>query len=139
MRNHSSVGKGNAVFSLYNEIADNFWKLFQIITSLPPDKIVYVLMHEEKSDTGDIQLKTIGKLLNEKVCIEGLVTICLRTGFEDGRYVFYTQTNGYDVCKSPLDMFPERVIDNDLKNVDETIREFYQIKIKKEGDENATA
>lgn len=130
MRNHGAGGRGNSIFALYNELADNFWKLFQVIRELPPEKIVYVVMHEEKSDSGDIRLKTIGKMLDEKVCLEGLVTVALRSAYEDERYVFFTQTNGADICKSPMGMFPGRVIDNDLKTVDNTIREYFNLKTK---------
>lgn len=144
MRNHSQRGSGNAIFTLYNELADNFWQLIETIKKLPPKKVVYLLMHEEKSETGDIGLKTIGKLLNDKVCIEGLVTICLRSAYECERYVFHTQTSGYCICKSPMDMFSDRVIDNDLKYVDDTIREYYSAMMsdddidftKKEGAKN---
>ena len=66
MRKHANAGGGNAVFSLYNDIADNFWTLIEQIKKLPNDKVVYVIMHEEKNDFGDIAPKTIGKLLNDK-------------------------------------------------------------------------
>jgi predicted AAA+ superfamily ATPase len=47
MRGHSSAGKGNGVFALYNDLGDQFWQLIEHIKSLPEDKIVYVIMHEE--------------------------------------------------------------------------------------------
>lgn len=69
MRGHSTAGKGNGVFTLYNDLGDQFWKLIQfVISSLPEDKIVYFMMHEDKNDFGDVKPKTIGKLLDEKVC-----------------------------------------------------------------------
>ena len=70
MRKHANAGGGNAVFSLYNDIADNFWSLTEQIKKLPNDKIVYLLMHEDKNDFGDIKPKTIGKLIDDKVCLE---------------------------------------------------------------------
>ena len=79
MRNHSTKGKGNDVFGLYNQMADDFWRLIQdtVINELPPDKIVYIIMHEDTDDYGNIKAKTIGKLLDEKVCIEGQCTVVL--------------------------------------------------------------
>lgn len=59
MRKHSNTGTGNAVFSLYNDIADSFWNLTEQIKKMPNNKIVYILMHEDKNDFGDIKPKTI--------------------------------------------------------------------------------
>lgn len=136
MRGHASAGKGNAVFSLYNDIGDYFWNLIRfIVTKVPADKIVYLMMHEEKDDSGEVKPKTIGKLLDEKVCIEGMFTIVLRCIEESGKHYFVTQSNQGAVSKSPIGMFEELVIDNDLKMVDEIIREYYEI--RKEEKENA--
>lgn len=73
MRKHSNAGGGNAVFSLYNDIADSFWSLTEQIKKLPNNKIVYILMHEDKNDFGDIKPKTIGKLIDDKVCLERII------------------------------------------------------------------
>ena len=128
MKNHASTGAGNAVFSLYNSMADNFWTLITAIKELDaPEKIVYLMMHEEQNDFGAIKPKTIGKLLDEKVCIEGLFTIVLRSEKDGDRYVFKTKTTGLDVTKTPIGMFEEEEIDNDLKMVDATIREYYSM------------
>ena len=67
MKNHSSKGAGNAIFSMYNTLADNFWNLIEFIKKLPADKIVYIIMHEDINDFGDIKPKTIGKMLDEKI------------------------------------------------------------------------
>ena len=128
MRNHSSVGGGNAVFSLYNDLADDFYSLVRFVSEeMPADKIVYFLMHEDKTDAGDIKPKTIGKLLDEKVCLEGLFTIVLRCAVVDGKHVFITVSNGYDVQKAPMGLFDADMIDNDLGAVDKAIREYYGI------------
>ena len=127
MRGHSSSGKGNAVFSFYNDIGDYFWNLIQFIVSkLPEDKVVYLMMHEELNDFGEVKPKTIGKLLDEKVCIEGMFTIVLRFVEEGGNHLFITQASGGAVSKSPIGMFEDLTIDNDLAKVDETIRNYYE-------------
>lgn len=129
MKNHASTGGGNAVYSLYNEIGDKYWELVGHVTDvLPPEKIVYFMMHEDKDETGDIKPKTIGKLLNEKVCLEGMFTIVLRCMGENGRHYFRTKTTGADVTKAPMGMFGEEEIDNDLMAVDADIREYYGLK-----------
>ena len=127
MRGHSSCGAGNGVFTLYNNIGDYFWQLIQFIIKLPEDKIVYVIMHEDKNDFGDIKPKTIGKLIDEKVCLEGMFTIVLRCIEESGKHLFVTQSADGAVSKSPMGMFEELIIDNDLLLVEKAIREYYEI------------
>ncbi|MEG1107187.1 MAG: AAA family ATPase [Eubacterium sp.] len=126
MKGHSSAGIGNAIFGFYNKVGDNFWGLIEfIIRNLPPNKIVYIMMHEDKNDFGDIKPKTIGKILDEKVCIEGMFTIALRCAINNGKHVFFTQKTDNDVSKSPMGMFEENEIENDLKMVDRVIRNYY--------------
>ena len=130
MRNHSSKGQGNAIFSMYNTLADNFWKLVEYIKHLPEDKIVYIIMHEDTDDFGKVKPKTIGKLLDEKICLEGMFTIVLRCIQENGKHLFVTQADGGAVSKSPMGMFEELEINNDLLYVDNKIREYYGLEIK---------
>lgn len=118
--------KGNSQFDLYNEIADNFYSLIKFISDeLPEDMIVYVVMHEEKNEMGESKPKTIGKLLDDKVCVEGMFTIVLHAMKLDGKYVFATNTDGLDVTKSPIGMFATEYVDNDLELVTKTIKEYY--------------
>ena len=131
MSRHSAGLRGNAVFELYNDIGDQFWGLIKFIKDdLPEDVIVYILMHEDTDDAGQTKLRTIGKLLTDKVCIEGMVTISLRCIGEKDRHYFRTHTDGFDITKTPEEMFKDLEIDNDLKFVDDTIREYYGISEK---------
>lgn len=132
MRNHSAKGQGNAVFSLYNTLADNFWNLVQFISEqLPDEKIVYIIMHEDTNEFGEVKPKTIGKLLDEKICLEGMFTIVLRCVIENGEHRFITQYNEGAVSKSPMGMFDALSIDNDLLEVDNSIRKYYNIESPK--------
>lgn len=117
---------GSASFDLYNAIADDAYGLIMFIKNdLPDDAIVYLIMHEETNDYGDTKLKTIGKLLDQKVCVEGMVTICLRAMKEGtNKYFFRTQSDGQDISKTPEEMFPLE-IENDLKSVDTQIRKYW--------------
>ena len=125
MRGHSAPKSGSSTFDLYNDIADSFWSLITVIKNeLPDDVIVYMIMHEDTTDYGETKLRTIGKLLSEKVCIEGMSTVVLRCVVRDGKHLFLTQSDGSDISKSPEGMF-DREIENDLKSVDSTIREFW--------------
>ena len=111
---------------MYNDNGDYFWNLIQFITAkVPEDKIVYLMMHEDKDEQGEVKPKTIGKLLDEKVCIEGMFTIVLRCIEEGGKHLFVTQAAQGAVSKSPIDMFDDLTIDNDLSYVDHKIREYY--------------
>lgn len=126
MDGHNTTGKGNAVFSLYNQMADDFYRLIQAVSEAPEDRIVYIIMHEDTNEFGDIKPKTIGKLLDEKVCLEGMFTVVLRS-VKGEKYAFITQSRDGAVSKAPDDMFPEVEIDNDLFYVDSIIREYYGI------------
>lgn len=133
MRGHASQGGGNGMFNFYNQLADDFWKLITFCKSLCKEKIIYIIMHEAKNDFGDIKPKSIGKLLDEKVTIEGMFTIVLRSVYHDGGYFFRTHTDGFDVAKSPIGMFEEDEIDNDMKLVDNMVREYYGlVEVKKD-------
>lgn len=129
MRGHSSGRKGREVYDLYNDIGDSFWAIIKAIKALPDDVIVYIIMHEESTDSGDLKLKTVGKLLDTTVCIEGMVTICIRCANIEGTHVFQVRSpDGKDITKTPEDMFDTDEIENDLKFVDTTIREYYGLK-----------
>lgn len=129
MRGNSKKKSGGDVFDLYNKIGYNFWSLFEFIkTDLPKDVIVYIIMHDETDDYGNIKLKMLGKLLEQKVCVEGMVTICLRcVKDEKGHHFITSSLDGGDITKSPEEMFDKLIIDNDLKYVDTVIREYYGI------------
>ena len=123
---------GELGYQKFTDMAKNYWSLIAetITRDMPADKIVYLLSHIDRDQNGNEKVKTIGKLLDEKITVEGLFTIVLKTHVEDGKYTFFTQNSGFDTVKSPIGMFPELEIDNDLKLVDNTIREFYGMNAK---------
>lgn len=114
-------------FDKFTDIAKNFWSLVNMVKELPSDVIVYFLSHIERDQNGNEKIKTIGKLLDEKITVEGMFTIVLKTNVTDGQYSFLTQNNGHDTVKSPIGMFPSYAIDNDLHYVDEKIRNYYEM------------
>lgn len=127
MQNHGG-GKGNAVFDLYNTMAQQFYNLLLFIQKeLPQNIVVYVVMHEDRDDLGYVKPKTIGRMLDEKVNVAGLFTVVLNATKKDGKYIFKTQTDGFDVTKSPMGMFQADEIDNDLKYVQSKIKEYYNL------------
>lgn len=114
-------------FDKFTEIGQSYWELNQVIDKLPEDVITYVLGHIERDQNGNEKIKTIGKLLDEKITVEGMYTIVLKTVVQDGKYYFQTQNSGHDTCKSPIGLFDSFLIDNDLKAVDKAIRDYYDI------------
>lgn len=112
-------------FDKFTEIGQSFWQLVHSVFSLPQDVTVYFLSHIDTDENGRQKIKTIGKLLDEKITVEGMFTIVLKTSVQDGHYYFATQTDGRDTCKSPMGLFPAMYIDNDLKAVDGAIRAYY--------------
>lgn len=117
-------------YDKFTELANNFYNLIQFITlQLPRDRIVYLMMHEDENEiTGAVKPKTIGKLLDEKVCVEGLFTIVIRCI----DHQFYTNNSG--CAKSPEEMFDTEIIENDLALVDQKIREYYNLKGEQNND-----
>lgn len=112
-------------FTKFTEIAKHVWELILSATNAAPEVNVYFLAHTETNESGKIKAKTIGKLLDEKITLEGLFTIVLRSVVDDGKYLFSTQNSGMDTVKSPMGMFETRLIENDLNTVDQTIRKYF--------------
>ena len=113
-------------YNKFTDMALHFYNLVQtVIRETPPDVIVYFLHHVETVD-GRSKAKTIGKMLDEKLTVEGLFSIVLICQTDGIKHEFITQSDGTTTAKSPMEMFPPK-IDNDLKAVDETIRKYYEI------------
>lgn len=114
-------------FNKFTDIGLNFKNLIQfVITNTPADCIVYFLHHVETSAENKLKAKTIGKMLDEKLTLEGLFSIVLLCEASADGHHFITQSDGYTTAKSPMEMF-DKVIDNDLAMVDATIREYWNL------------
>jgi hypothetical protein len=127
MRRVTDNETGNGAFAKYNEIARSAWDILMKASALGDEKRVYILSHTSTDEAGKTKIKTIGKLLDEKIVLEGLVTIVLRTLKINDSYVFSTKNSGSDTTKSPLGLFEEGHIENDLAAVDAAVCEYYGI------------
>lgn len=124
-------------YGKFTDIALDFYNLLQyIINKTPNDCIVYFLHHTETTDAGKIKAKTVGKMLDNQLTVEGLFSIVLLCRTDGLRHYFETQSDGFTTAKSPMEMF-EREIDNDLKLVDKTIRDYWGLNTTKNS-ENTT-
>ena len=111
----------------YTDMAQHFKKkVIDAARYTDKDTIVYIFMHIQRDAAGHEKPMTVGRLLDEKVCIEGEFTIVLRAAVVDGQHVFLTKSDGYTCAKAPIDMLPD-VMDNDLKQVDTLIREYWDM------------
>ncbi len=114
-------------YNKFTEIALDFYDLIRfIIDNLPENKIVYFLHHSEQTEQGIIKAKTVGKMLDNQLCVEGQFAIVLLCMTDGQNHWFETQSDGFTTAKSPMDMFESR-IDNDLKLVDTKIREYWNL------------
>lgn len=115
-------------YDKFSDIGRHTWDVFEALLKLPDDVRVYILSHTEETDTGQTKMKTIGKMLDDKITLEGMVTIVLRAVVQDGQHFFSTRNNGSDTTKAPMGMFDQDLIDNDLAAVDAAICDYYEIK-----------
>jgi predicted ATP-dependent serine protease len=127
MANEFMRRSGERGFDKFTEIAKGAWDVMNAASNAGDDKRVYILSHTETSETGQTKIKTIGKLLDEKITIEGLVTIVLRTARINSEFVFLTQNNGSDTVKSPIGMFASEHVPNDLAAIDTAIVDYYNL------------
>ena len=125
-----SFDKANITgYAKFTEMAKNYEEMLRVIQEdTSPDTIVYVMQHIDTDENGKVKAKTLGKMLDQQLTIEGLFSIVLLAKADERRHYFVTQSDGTNPCKSPMGMFDDIEIDNDLKMVDDTIREYYGLK-----------
>lgn len=123
----------------YNDFGANYFEIIEACKDIPDDVVIAFYSHLETLETGLVTIKLIGKLLREKITIEGLFTVVLRTGVAEAKYYFYTQNSGKDTVKSPIGMFPAYAIDNDMNYVADKIRNYYEVGEYMSDDEIAQA
>lgn len=130
MKSLLEKGGKDSEFQKYKQIGYDAWSVINAAQALREDMIVFVLAHTDTDVNGRTKCKTIGKLLDEKITLEGLFTVVLNTHMHADRvngerYVFQTQNNGANTTKSPMEMFDTAEIPNDLKLVADAINNYY--------------
>jgi hypothetical protein len=121
-------------FDKFTDIGRHAWDLLMASSQLCYECRVYIMAHSDTNDAGKTKAKTIGKLLDDKITIEGLLTIVLKTQVINGGYFFSTRNNGNDTTKTPMGMFEDDFIENDLNAVDQAICDYYEINTNQTGE-----
>jgi len=111
-------------YDKFTQIGQNAWNIISQAGALRDDLKVFFLTHSDTDEMGKSKIKTIGKMLDDKICLAGLFTIVLYSTMIDDRYVFLTQSTSNAIAKSPLGMFEEKIIENDLSYVINKINEY---------------
>lgn len=114
-------------YQKFTDMAAHVWDLITTLNQADGNKRIYFMCHTEETDSGGVRMKTVGRMLQEKLTVEGLFTIVMRTHVFNGNYIFSTRNNGSDTVKTPIGLFDSDTIDNDLASIDAAIADYYGI------------
>lgn len=112
-------------YDKFTEIGQNAWKVINSSVHCREDLFFFFLSHSETDANGRVKCKTIGKMIDEKITLEGMFTTVLHSIVSDNKYKFLTQNDGSHIAKSPLGMFDNMYIDNDLSLVKSRMQNYY--------------
>jgi len=112
-------------FEKYAELGRNAWQIMNDLSHCRPDLYSFVLSHSDQGSDGVIKCKTIGKLIDNTVCLEGMATVVLHALSVDGEFKFLTQNDGQHLAKTPMDMFRDKLIPNDLQLVKDVMFKYF--------------
>ena len=115
-------------YAKFTDMAVNFEMLLEAANATDDDTVVYFFMHPDYDERGQMKPKTIGKMLDEKLCVEGMFPIVLLAERDEQGFCFKTESDGSNPVKAPMGMFEEARVDNDLKAVDAAIRDYWEMK-----------
>ena len=121
-------------FGKFVDMAVEFERLLEAAMATDENTVVYFLHHPDEDERGSVRPKTIGRMLDEKLCIEGLFPIVINCEVRDGEHVFSVEPDERGIAKAPMGMFEKDVFENDLKAVDAAIREYWRLAPLKGGD-----
>lgn len=114
-------------YQKYTDMALSFRNLIHDINRKAPDDVVFYFLHHTETDTntGKVKAKTVGKMIDQYLTLEGCFDIVLLAQTDGSEHYFITQSDGYTTAKAPAEMFEDIRIPNDLKRVDDAIRAFW--------------
>lgn len=112
-------------YDKYSELANHAWSVIKALTETREDLHCFVLSHSETDQHGNAKAKTIGKLLEDKITLEGMFSCVLHSLVVDGEYVFLTNFNGTHLAKSPMGLFDSQFIANDLQLIQDKMLDYF--------------
>jgi hypothetical protein len=116
-------------YDKFSEIAQHAWKILKELSNARRDLDCFVLSHSVTDENGKSKCKTIGKMLDEKISLEGMFTIILHSLIVDGKYKFLNSHDGFHIAKAPMGLFDEALLDNDLAIVKEKMNDYFNADI----------
>ncbi len=111
-------------YDKYSELAKNTFEILTIVNDLRQDLFCFVMMHCEVDANGKSKPKTVGKMIDQYVCIEGKFTYVFCTIVNERNYKFITNNDGVHMAKSPMGLFDTQLIDNDLMFIADKINSY---------------
>ena len=111
-------------YDKYTELGKETFEILETVTDLRSDLFCFVMMHTELDQQGKYKPKTVGKMIDQYICVEGKFTYVLHALVTEGQYRFLTNNDGQHMAKTPLNMFNNMFIDNDLTLVVNSINEY---------------
>lgn len=112
-------------YEKFVEMGEHFWDLINFISDIEKPINFYFLSHSEETDTGRTKMKTIGKLLDDKITVEGMFTVVIRSVLQDNQYLFRVKNNGSDTVKTPMGMFEDETTENDLTIIKNAMEKYF--------------
>ena len=128
MANHLlrvNATKGAEVFEKFRNVASFVWNIVDELQQCRENLNCYIIIHSDLKDDGTYKCKTVGKMIDNQICLEGMFTIVLHALTTENKYKFLTQNDGVHIAKSPMGMFAERYIDNDLLDINKKINDYF--------------
>lgn len=111
----------NDQYAIYRAIAAEVYNTVEFINDLPQDVVVYITMHTDSDAFNNIIPKLLGKMVNEKIDLLGMVNVCLLCEVVDGEHVFIVDGKPPAKC---CGIFDEAKLPNDLKLVNDGIHAY---------------
>ena len=126
MANESLRRVNEKGFDKFTEMAKGYVDMIMFAANHPANVMIYFMTHTQTDDLGNIKAKTVGKMIDQQIVLEGLFSIVLRCMAKDGRHYFSTKTSGSDCVKTPEEMFKSDEVENDLSIINKSIIEYYE-------------
>jgi hypothetical protein len=115
-------------YGKFADIGVNMGKIIKAARSTRADLKVFFMWHPDEDKETGFKMKTVGKMVDDYLALEGLFTVILYTNVSKVNnvmsYQFVTNNDGKYPAKSPIGMFKDLYIQNDLGKVAKAIDKY---------------